>query len=183
MTKRAWNFKDLTGQRFGKLLVIKDTGKNYVSEKGRVCPIFLCRCDCGEEKEISSNSLRAGSRSCNCSKDGQGRPRGELNQYSSLMGRYKYEAKTRGYCFELTKEQFFNFVTSSCFYCGAKDTCGWKEYGQIFKYNGIDRVDNDVGYVFDNCVTCCKPCNTKKKATNKNMIVKAYEFLKSKGQI
>jgi hypothetical protein len=28
-------------------------------------------------------------------------------------------------------------------------------------YNGIDRVDSK-GYVPDNCVPCCEPCNTAK---------------------
>ena len=45
---------DLTGQRFGKLTVICETEK--VGEKVH----WLCRCDCGNEKSISTAQLRNG---------------------------------------------------------------------------------------------------------------------------
>lgn len=30
-------------------------------------------------------------------------------------------------------------------------------------YNGIDRKDNDIGYVIENCVSCCDECNKAKR--------------------
>lgn len=55
------NFKDLTGQRFGRLLVLKRTDK-----KGQ-CVYWLCECDCGNLTEVRSNLLRNGSiQSCGC---------------------------------------------------------------------------------------------------------------------
>ena len=36
-----------------------------------------------------------------------------------------------------------------------------------FIYNGIDRVDNLMGYTLNNVVACCKNCNTMKKDLNK----------------
>lgn len=33
-------------------------------------------------------------------------------------------------------------------------------YGEFV--NGIDRVDNSLGYVADNCVPCCEACNRAK---------------------
>lgn len=44
--------KNLVGTRVGKLLVLHDTGKR---NKGRA--VWLCRCDCGNEIERSSDSL------------------------------------------------------------------------------------------------------------------------------
>ena len=35
------------------------------------------------------------------------------------------------------------------------------DYGD-FKYNGVDRVDNTIGYNNDNVVPCCKICNNSK---------------------
>ena len=35
-------------------------------------------------------------------------------------------------------------------------------YGDYI-YNGIDRVDSNIGYIFENCVPCCKLCNMAKK--------------------
>lgn len=55
--------KNLIGQRFGRLTIIGDTGKRC--HQGNV--IWLCRCDCGTEKEIKSNNLTSGNtRSCGC---------------------------------------------------------------------------------------------------------------------
>ncbi len=62
ITKSCGCYNDLTGSHFGMLTVIKDTKKR--NSHGRV--IYLCRCECGNEKEISSASLHAGTRSCGC---------------------------------------------------------------------------------------------------------------------
>lgn len=57
---------DLTGQRFGRLVVIKEAeprrSKRGVSERW-----WLCRCDCGVEREFLQSNLRSGkSKSCGC---------------------------------------------------------------------------------------------------------------------
>lgn len=55
------NYNDLTGRRFGRLVVIK-----------RISPIghkvrWLCHCDCGAEKDIAAYELTSGNtRSCGC---------------------------------------------------------------------------------------------------------------------
>lgn len=55
------NYNDLTGRRFGRLIVIK-----------RVSPVgckarWLCRCDCGTEKDIAAYELTSGNtKSCGC---------------------------------------------------------------------------------------------------------------------
>lgn len=52
-------FIDLAGQRFGKLTVIKRVGESGSK--------WLCRCDCGREREILGSNLRQGySTSCGC---------------------------------------------------------------------------------------------------------------------
>ena len=51
---------DITGQKFGKLTAIKKVGiKNNNS-------VWLCKCDCGCEKEITLSHLRQGTKSCGC---------------------------------------------------------------------------------------------------------------------
>lgn len=53
---------DLTGQRFGRLVVMKQTGR---TEDGDA--LWLCKCDCGNEHIARSSSLRHGnSKSCGC---------------------------------------------------------------------------------------------------------------------
>lgn len=53
---------DLSNQRFGKLLALKPTEK-----RRNHFVVWLCRCDCGKQHEVTSNALRAGRiRSCGC---------------------------------------------------------------------------------------------------------------------
>jgi hypothetical protein len=173
--KRAYNFIDRTGQKFGKWTVIEQT-KKY----NRRDPIWLCKCDCGTVREVSGNSLRNGSSSCNCSKINLGRKQwvdADIVAYNSLMANYRCGAKDRNLEFKLTKEQFHSIVQENCFYCDKEPSSKLKKHDQIFYYNGIDRVDNDKGYLITNCVPCCKSCNSKKKATSALMILRAYTFL------
>ena len=56
--------KDLTGMKFGKLTVINRMGSNKHN-----AALWLCKCECGTEKIISSSSLLSGqSNSCGCLK-------------------------------------------------------------------------------------------------------------------
>lgn len=56
--------KDETGKKYGRLLVL------YAVEtraRSNGCIRYMCRCDCGEYRTISGDSLRLGrSRSCGC---------------------------------------------------------------------------------------------------------------------
>ena len=57
--------KDITGQRFGKLVAIKMVQKNS-NIKSRHA-VWLCKCDCGNEAIIDGVRLRNGkTRSCGC---------------------------------------------------------------------------------------------------------------------
>lgn len=59
---------DLTGKRFGKLLVIKQDECDYVSPKNQHLPKWICQCDCGRTVSINAYSLQSSSRSCGCAK-------------------------------------------------------------------------------------------------------------------
>jgi len=56
--------EDLTGRKFGRLTVQERTGKrnNYA--------LWLCRCSCGKELEVTSPRLRQGQQSCGCIRKG-----------------------------------------------------------------------------------------------------------------
>ena len=59
----TWRQNDLTGRRFGRLEVIKLVGTH---PKKRVL-VWLCRCDCGNEKEMLSTSMTSHhAKSCGC---------------------------------------------------------------------------------------------------------------------
>lgn len=60
---------DLTGQRFGKLYVISQAPSHY-TPKNKPITMWLCRCDCGNEKIISGQALKKGmTKSCGCLND------------------------------------------------------------------------------------------------------------------
>ena len=58
--------ENLIGQRFGKLVVIAKA-EDHVYPSGSHRPRYKCRCDCGNEVIVMSNSLKNGStKSCSC---------------------------------------------------------------------------------------------------------------------
>lgn len=59
-------FLDLTGKKFGKLLVIK-RDKNYIAPCGSIIAQWLCKCDCGNKTVVSTRKLKSGNtKSCGC---------------------------------------------------------------------------------------------------------------------
>lgn len=74
---------DLTGKRFGKLLVLQRSGD---TRKVR----WQCRCDCGVETVVRSDVLTSGSaNSCGCSR---GEFIGQANRRHGLSGTPTYQA-------------------------------------------------------------------------------------------
>ena len=60
---------DLTGQRFGRWTVIRRAGSHACNSDGLATtfPLWLCRCDCGNEGIVIGENLKSGkSRSCGC---------------------------------------------------------------------------------------------------------------------
>lgn len=68
------HLKDLTGIRFGRLVVL-ERGQDYISSTGKSKRVvWKCQCDCGNKVEVEATSLQSGAtQSCGCI----GRSRGE----------------------------------------------------------------------------------------------------------
>lgn len=141
---------NLSGQRFGKVTVLRREGKQYV-----------CKCDCGKEFFRSQQQIRVGKlKSCGCIKNlPDGMP--SRNHLFAIM---KQGAQRRNYAWELTIEQFASITKKDCFYCGASPRIKSVTRDDVvgYIYNGIDRVDNSLGYIEGNVVPCCKFCNIAK---------------------
>ena len=163
---------DLTGQKFGKLVALHPTEKRF-----KRSVVWVCKCECGNEKEVPARDLKSGNTSsCGCLRN-QGYPPG----FNSLYSLAKTTAKRRGLEFCLSKDQYLMLIKANCSYCGAipsnvyrqkeKDRNGIKkEYASIV-YNGIDRVDSSLGYTPENSVTSCKRCNIAKN----NMTIEEFK--------
>ena len=55
----------------------------------------------------------------------------------------------------LTEQDFHQIRGGPCYMCGKDNTDTHQ--------NGIDRINNDVGYQFDNLHACCGHCNKLKR--------------------
>ena len=69
-------------------------------------------------------------------------------QYTRLIN----DSRHRNLEVAITFEEFSKFVESPCKYCG-----------EMEKRRGLDRVDNNKGYININLVACCKVCNYMKR--------------------
>lgn len=185
------NIENLEGRQFTKLLVIKYIGLTGGGQKKKDGGIhkgyhtWLCRCDCGKEVNVREVKLKAGhSRSCGCSRKYNKPiwtlPKGEAAK-NLLFFHYKDSAKKRGLEFSLERDSFIELTSSDCKYCGEPPTksMALRQKGKSrhrslngdYLYNGIDRVDNNVGYIEGNCVPCCWLCNELKKARTQDEFI------------
>lgn len=60
---------DLTGRRFGRLVVLCEDRTPYISPAGKPTRRWICRCDCGKELSVLQNALTATKNpttSCGC---------------------------------------------------------------------------------------------------------------------
>ena len=137
---------DETGHRYGKLTVLG----RVVSPSGKTDAFWLCRCDCGNLKNVSGSKLRQGyTTSCGC----------KLDHYpKTVMKKYIRNAKRRGIEWSLSFEQFITIIEQECHYCGVPFSYTHLDH----TWNGIDRIDSKKGYVVSNVVPCCKICNKMK---------------------
>jgi len=140
---------DLTGQRFGRLTVLRrDHGK-----------FWECRCDCGNTCIVNRDHLGRDTNSCGCLR----------REVTSAMHRRHGETKTRLHKIWCSMNERCNNPNTDMSYVyfqrGIKVCDEWKSYEAFRDWalaNGydpnakrgvttIDRIDNDKGYSPDNC--------------------------------
>lgn len=82
----------------------------------------------------------------------------------SLFASYRKIAQNKGLEFSLTEEEFIFFTSQRCGYCFALPSNVKKtQYDNgTYTYNGLDRIDNSLGYSMTNIIPCCKRCNVAK---------------------
>lgn len=160
---------DLIGKKHGRLLPIKKGLRRYH---------YLCRCDCGAEKEISQHCLMRGTTlSCGCLQREISTTHGKSNHLlygiwvemkkrcgiikgapEQVMANYN----NRGIC--LCKE-WLEFIS---FYEWAKDK--WKKGLQI------DRRDNNGNYTPENCRFVTKIINCQNARKSKRWYIKGVKY-------
>lgn len=117
-------------------------------------------CGCGAP--IKRSSVRC--RPCeNRSRIGKQRLPDQHVQDTSTFCALRAGAAHRGVPWGLTREETLLLTASPCSYCGQPPSNRSKlSYGRVRTGSGIDRVDNGLGYVPGNVVSCCWLCNRAK---------------------
>lgn len=154
--------KNLLGRKFGRLVVVGDTGK---PAKTNGVP-WKVRCECGTECEVCSSNLVTGNtQSCGClqrEKARRGCQPGDAAKHS-ILEKYKNTAKRKGYIWALTNDLFYTLISKPCYYCGKEPSASRADKDGVLQANGVDRKDNTRGYLFSNVVSCCQFCQYAKR--------------------
>ena len=150
---------DLTGQRFGRLLVIDRNPEKTVAKK----IMWNCVCDCGNRTISQTNNLRSGN-SSSCGKCARIIDKNDPMIDWAKYAKYKDRAVERGFEFEFSIEEFHVLIRKNCHYCGLPPDQKVLLSSERGLVHGIDRIDSNIGYSKSNSVTCCDTCNKMKSA-------------------
>jgi hypothetical protein len=83
----------------------------------------------------------------------------------------KRSAVRRDIEWTLDDEVAKKMLIENCHYCGQLDLS--------VRVNGIDRMNNEIGYIPENVVTCCKTCNYSKKNLSADDFIKMCKAVAS----
>lgn len=105
-----WEFKDMTGDRFGRLVVI-ERAEDSILPCGQRKIMWKCKCDCGNEAIVMASTLRQGqTKSCGC------------------IAKEKAE--------KLTKTHGMRRTRLYAVWCGMKARCENPNHGSYERYGG-----------------------------------------------
>lgn len=169
------------GDTIKNILIIRKIHKEELNESekqlGRV--VFLCKCFCGEEFKCTQRQFRTNTKiSCGCLDEDR-----ETDPWKIAYGLKIYDNDYRRKLdFELNLEEFVILSKQNCYYCNIEPSIKLPLKGTVDKRNTIDRIDNNIGYIYNNCIGACKVCNRMKTDSSLNdfifMIKNIYENLK-----
>jgi len=148
-------FKDISGQKIGKLTVIKRVPPPKPSKK----TFWLCRCDCGNEKIVRADCLdETKTRSCGCVKRQQDRINLTANHSHKMAGTHLYQIYygMRNRCCKSTNKRYAQYGGRGIKVCeewmqGFILFMTWALASGYKEGLSIDRIDNNGNYEPSNC--------------------------------
>lgn len=167
MTRKRSLKYNLTGNRFGRLLVLKEGKRRITKSRGYRLYVrfWLCQCDCGKVVEIAQSSLIIGfTKSCGCLNKELTSERSKTHGLSD-SDEYKLFCSIKSRCYNSNDQKSFANYGGR----GIKVCDGWLNSFESFytdiisrighkpsKELSIDRINNDLNYSCGHCDECKK---------------------------
>lgn len=163
--------KDLTGQRFGRLVVI-ERAKSNLSRHHR----WVCRCDCGIVTAPTTQSLVIGhSKSCGCLRKERMTKHGKRQTAEWRSWRYM-----RVRCYLVSRDTFKHYGGRGITVCDrwlngesgqGPFECFLADMGLMpSPKHTLDRIDNDKNYTPDNCQWATRSQQVRNRRKTKRVI-------------
>jgi hypothetical protein len=149
-------------RRFGTLTVLCP-GDLHIGPHHR-SSTSICICDCdrlppGHTVTIRNTNLLTG----NTTSCGAALPPG-VEADNRAVTHIKLSAEIRGIPMKLTDAEIRQFIAAPCLYCGrTRVNKSLSRHAPHIGWNGIDRLDNNLGYIKGNCAACCGIHNQMKE--------------------
>ena len=172
---------DLTGQRFGRLVVIERV-ESHIQPSGQRKTRWLCQCDCGNTKIVQYSQLKSGkTKSCGCLAREKSKKR-LITHGLSHTRLFIVWTGIKARCFNSKVIYYKDYGGRGIKMCEEweKDFMAFKEWALTHGYDEkaergectIDRIDVNGDYSPDNCrfINMQEQCNNKR---NNRLI--AYE--------
>ena len=150
---------DITGQRFGKLLVVKRVANDKADNAQ-----WLCKCDCGNTTIAKGRDLRSGHvRSCGCLQKETAGHMARARAYGEAFAEYHFDHRLRmiyhsikARCYNPHNAEFANYGGKGITMCSEWNNDIKSFYFWAMKHGyksslTIDRIDNSKGYSPSNC--------------------------------
>jgi len=160
---------NILGNKFGRLTPLKIKGRN---KHGSI--LWDCICDCGKHYSVHTSNLKKGhTQSCGClHKEVRKKCKVSVEDRITTIAWNvaKRSAITRGYKFAISKEDVKKIISENC--CLSNDPPSNKIIinGKIYHYSGIDRFNNNEGYIPTNIF----PCGTIANRGKSTLTFKSY---------
>ena len=162
--------EDVTGQKFNKLIFLK-----YIRNDKFGKAIWLCKCECGKEKELNACSIKAGlTTSCGCNREKIGRKKGYKLISWGFFRKLRKSALSRDYEFNLTIEflwELFEKQNKLCAISGVPISLFPDSNRSRSQTASVDRIDSSKGYTIDNVQWVHKRINRLKNILNTDELV------------
>ena len=166
-------FKDITGNRFGKLVAIERIG----NRNGQA--LWLCKCDCGKYTDVPGSALRSGgTKSCGCLHGEKIKETNVTHGMTKTRSYRKYQ-HMKGRCYTKTDSRYMDYGGRGIKICN--EWLGERGFENFAKWaiengysgdgdtwnNTIDRIDNDGDYCPENCRIVNQLIQSNNRRTNR----------------